>query len=102
MPGGSERVLRGWVRELDQEKFDAWMRGEVSVSERVQALLDRYGALAKSSKWALLRWVDGLDGAAIYRWIGEQRPDLQLGDEETTAARIDADLLKVRQLLKAL
>lgn len=100
--GGSERIIRGWVKELDQEKFDSWMHGEISVKERVQELLDRYGRLAKSSKWALLRWVDGLTGEGIYRWLTEQRPDLRLGEPRETCAHIDADLREVRALIEAL
>ena len=102
MPGGSERIVQGWVRELDQERLDAWMRGEISVRARVQELLDRYGRLARSAKWALLRWVEGLTGEGIYRWIREKRPDLKLGEEHACAERIDRDLQDVRELLSAL
>ncbi|MDE1820353.1 MAG: hypothetical protein KGJ23_06720 [Euryarchaeota archaeon] len=102
MPGGSERILQGWVRELDQARLDAWMKGEISVRDRVSELLGRYGKLAKSSKWALLRWVKDLDGPGVYRWIHEKRPDLRLGDEEETCRRIDADLQAVRKLLEEL
>lgn len=102
MAGGSERIIRGWVRELDQAKLDAWMRGEISVRDRVAALLHRYERLAKSSKWAILRWVDGLSGKGIYGYLKEQRPDLHLGAEPETVSRIDADLREVRRLVEGL
>ncbi len=102
MPGGSERIIRGWVRELDQERLDAWLRGEISVKDRVAELLGRYQRVAKSSKWAILRWVDGLSGKGIYDYLKDQRPDLLLGEEDRTVPRIDADLAGVRRLVEGL
>lgn len=102
MPGGSERLVRKWVQDLDQERLDAWMRGEISVGEQVKKLLDQYGRLARSAKWSLVRWVEGLSGEGIYAWIQEQRPDLRLGEKPATVARIDQDLAEVRRLLDAL
>lgn len=102
MPAGTARIVDGWVREMDQAKLDDWMSGRISVKERVAELLDKYRLLARSSKWALLRWLDGLNGKGIYDWLKEQRPDLKMGDEKTTVDRIDADLREVRELVSAL
>lgn len=102
MPAGTERIVQGWLRQLDQEKFDGWMAGKISVKELVVRLLDQYKLLAKSSKWAILRWLDGLSGKGIYDWLHEQRGDLHLGEERKTVERIEADLLEVRKLVEAL
>lgn len=102
MPAGTERIVEGWLKELDQAKLDDWMAGKISVKDRVQGLLDNYRLLARSSKWAILRWIDGISGKGIYDWLKEKRPDLRLGEEKGTVERIDADLKQVRELIEAL
>jgi hypothetical protein len=57
---------------------------------------------SRRSKWAILRWLEGIDGEEIYGWIAEKRPDLKLGDRPTTVSRIDQDLTEVRKLVEAL
>jgi hypothetical protein len=102
VPAGTERIVQGWLRELDQQKLDDWISGKVSVKELVSRLLEQYRLLARSSKWAILRWLDGLSGKGIYDWLHEQRPDLRLGEEAPTVARIEDDLKSVRELVEAL
>lgn len=102
MPAGTERIVEGWLKELDQAKLDEWMAGKISVKDRVSDLIDRYHLLARSSKWAILRWIDGLSGKGIYDWLQKKRPDLKLGEEGKTVSRIDEDLREVRRLVEAL
>lgn len=87
---------------MDQSKVDAWREGRVSVGESVDALLREHFLLAKSSKWMILRWIDGLTADGIFRWLREQRPDLELGEERATVDRIERDLRDVRKRVEEL
>ncbi len=96
----ARNVFENWARELSQEQLDAWSRGEVSVAERVQGLLDEHPLMVRSSRGLLLRWLGQLTGGEILRWLRERRPDLHFADGASLAARIDADLDTVRRLVE--
>ncbi len=96
----ARNVFESWARELSQDQLDAWSRGEISVTQRVQTLLDEHPLMVRSSRGLLLRWLRQLDGAEILRWLKERRPDLRFGEGPALVGRIDSDLEAVRRLVE--
>ena len=96
----ARNVFESWARELRQDQLDAWSRGEISVTQRVQALLDEHPLMVRSSRGLLLRWLRQLNGPEILRWLKERRPDLRFDEGPALAGRIDSDLEAVRRLVE--
>jgi hypothetical protein len=96
----ARNIFEGWAKELRQDQLDEWSRGEISVTERVRALLDEHPLLVRSSRGLLLRWLRQLKGQEVLRWLKERRPDLQFREEPVLVRRIDSDLEGVRRLVE--